>query len=194
MPICHFCIFFWQGVPLLLVGPLAHAPGGERCCIFFSSSAILQRCTTLASQSISAAMVLCRAGEDLKLLLTDVLYPFGSCWVMSFLLCTTEYLNITEMPGRSVFPFSFQHRKCPHFEESYKMSDWWNSWGRRQGFLFYSATQFLANWPSLLFITQTAETCIFPALFRPPLYYIPYHQWKDIDLVLRKYKKNYRKI
>lgn len=26
--ICHFCIFIWQGVPLLLVGPLARAPGG----------------------------------------------------------------------------------------------------------------------------------------------------------------------
>lgn len=54
VPICHFCIFVWQGVPIL-VGPLA--PGGGRCSILFSSSAILQCCITLASQSTSAAVV-----------------------------------------------------------------------------------------------------------------------------------------
>lgn len=138
---------------------------------------------------------LCRAGEDLKLLLTAALYPSVSCWVMPFLLHTIAHLNTTEMPSKRVLPFPSRHRKCLHFEESYKMTDWWNSWGRRQGFLSHSATQFLANWSFLPFIiTQTAGTCIFPAGFRPPLYYIPYQQRKDIDLILRKYKKNYRKI
>lgn len=106
-------------------------------------------------------------------------------------LCrAVAHLSITEMSGERIFPFFFPTQKV---EGSYKMSDLMKLMGQEAG-LCLPPSNTDAYWSSLLLITQTAETCIFPDRFRPLLYYTPYHQWKDIDLVLRKYKKNYRKI
>lgn len=111
VPICHICIFIWQGAPLLL----ARAPGGGRCCIFFSSSAILQCCITLASQSTSAAMALCRAGEDLNAAPHSCIV---SLWFMlGYIIPTVHYCILKHYwnARQKSLPFFFPTQKVPTF-------------------------------------------------------------------------------